>query len=91
MNARKLPRMGFWGQPLAACEPDTDAPFASPDHVSALPRLPGHYVQGDLMRNASRTHKLECRATRREVANSAIDAVAIELNRPGLQDSLPSC
>ena len=31
---------------------DADAAFSTPDHVAGLPRLPGHDVQGDLVRNA---------------------------------------
>ena len=72
---------------VVAREQDADAPFASPDHVSMLPRLAGHNVQGDLMRNTSGTHNVERRTTRREVTNSAINTGAIELNRSGLQDS----
>jgi hypothetical protein len=70
-------------------EDDADAPFSPPNHIAVLPRLAGHYVQDDLVRNAERARDVERRTARRKVAYRAIDAGAIELDRSRFENSLP--
>jgi hypothetical protein len=72
-------------------EHDADPPFSTPNYITMLPHLAGHYVQRDLVRNAYGTHKIESGASRREVANSAFDAGVIELNRSSLENPLSWC
>jgi hypothetical protein len=72
-------------------ERHTDATFFPPDNITALSSLVRHHVQRDFVRNAYWARDIERSTSRREVANRAVNAGAIELNRSGLEDSSSWC
>jgi hypothetical protein len=75
------------GGATGLCECHTDATFLPPNNIAMLSSMVCHHIQRDFVWNAYRACDIEPCANRREVANCAVDAGAIELNRPGLEDS----
>jgi hypothetical protein len=65
--------------------------FLAPDDTAILTFITAHDVQRDFVGNTNRTRHVERCSDRGHVANCAIDAAAVELNRSGLKDSLPMC
>jgi hypothetical protein len=65
--------------------------FLTPDDMAFLTFIAAGDVQRDFVRNANRTRHVERCSDPGHVANSAIDAAAVELNRSGLEDSLSWC
>ena len=69
------------------CEDYANPLFLAPDYMAILTFIAAGDVQPDFVRNANRTRHVERCSNPGYVANSAIDAAAVELNRSGLEDS----
>jgi hypothetical protein len=65
--------------------------FLAPDDMAILTFIAAGDGQRDFVRNANRTRRVERCSDPGYVANSAIDAASVELNRSGLEDSPSWC
>jgi hypothetical protein len=65
--------------------------FLAPDDTTILTFMAAHDVQCDFVGNANRARHVERCSDRGHVANCAIDAAAVELNRSSLKDPLSLC
>jgi len=62
--------------------------FLAPDDLAILTFMAAQNVQRNFVRNANRARHVERRPDWGYIANCAIDAVAVELNRPGFENAL---
>jgi len=70
-------------------ERDADPLFLAPHDIGVPAHLAAADGQRDLVRNALRARNLEAGADGGDVANNALDARAVELDRSGLEYALP--
>jgi hypothetical protein len=66
-----------------------DPPLLAPDDVALLTRIAGRYIQRDFVWDARGASNFERGSRRGYVANGAIDSPAVELDRSGLENTLP--
>ena len=66
-----------------------DAPLLAPDDVALLTRVAGQHIQRDFVWDARGAGNFERRSHRGYVANRAVDSPAVELDRSGLENTLP--
>jgi hypothetical protein len=74
---------------LYECHADPRLP--APDNEAMLALLAGDNIQCDFVGYAYGPRHVQRRSRRGHVADGAIDPVAVELNRSGLEDPLPLC
>jgi len=60
----------------------------APHDMAILTFAAAHDIQPDFTRNSNRARDVERCPCRGDIANGAIDAAAVELNRCGFQDTL---
>ena len=65
--------------------------FIAPNDTAILTFIAAHDFQRDFVGNAARTRYVERCSDQGHVANCAIDAAVVELNRSGLKDPLSMC
>jgi hypothetical protein len=66
-----------------------DASLLAPDDVALLTRIAGQHIQRDFVWDARGAGNFERRSHRGYVANRAVDSPAVELDRSGLENTLP--
>jgi hypothetical protein len=69
-------------------EDHADPLFLAPDDMAILTFVTAHDVQRDFAGNPDRARDVERCPCRRHIANGAIDAAAVELDRSGFQNTL---
>ena len=74
-----------------SCEGDAHAFLFSPDDVASLANIACREVDGNLVRNTCGAWYVKRSSGRRHVADGAFNALALELNRSGLEHTLASC
>jgi len=78
----------FWEH---SCEGDAHPFLFSPDDVAGLANIACCEVDGNFARNTCGAWYVKRSSGRRQVADGAFDALALELNRSGLEHTLASC
>jgi len=63
----------------------------SPDDMASLANIACREVDGNFVRNTCGAWYVKRSSGRRQVADGAFDALALELNRSGLEHTLASC
>ena len=76
---------------LYSYEQDANPFLFSPDDVATLANIVRYEVDSNLVRNACGAWYVKSNSGRTNVADSAFNALAVELNRSGLEHTLASC
>jgi hypothetical protein len=81
---------GF-AQRLLLCEGDANPFLPSPDNVAVLTNIARCEVDGNFVGNGCEAWYVKRSAGRGHISDSALDVLAVELNRSGLEYSLANC